>query len=340
MGNKAINQYLKHTPRLKLIEFFFFPSMSFSEGLSSACNIGDSKLVLFLPKERQSALKTALDQELRADDDVFKTQFEIRLLEKSIEIAEETGTKEFRPGCQICYYTGDDKLRYATCGAFVKDEEGKLYILSSCHGHTPDKVYLQSSTSPTKQRRHKLKLAHEVHQKDPLLDAVLLEVSDSKLVDQCDPHMCRPHKNSALCGMYTGHTEDIAHVDEDWQKGEPPVVMKYGGTSKLTKGRLTLFHYQNPNEYITNALVITPSDSKELFSMEGDSGSVIFREDTHRHPDKYPSFSLHEGLAMQCYTVKGLEPNVTCSLAFRLDDAVEYFEGQTGKHLEIQPFNH
>ena len=307
----------------------------FRFSLSSALDIMDKKLVLFVPQEIAAEVKQSLRDTVT---DSFKNEYKLHLVEKSLILKEENGPKKGNPGNKIYYTDSDNGRHFATCGAFVKDDDDKLYILSSCHGHSPKQCYfLEPVPEPREYNRHPCRLAASVYQKDPLVDAVLLEVytDDLKSIVEPVPQKDQP-KSHALCGMYDDYIEDLVHADAD-----EVTVMKYEGKTSPTKGKLSFYKFQNPSDEITDALVITPADPEQgSFSSEGDSGSVVVLEKTHEHPGKHRDYSLHLGLAMLCYGIEGLHPGVKCSLAFKLEHAINALECKIGKELNLLPFDH
>ena len=268
----------------------------------------------------------------------FKNDYRLQIIDAPLTLREEHGSKCGNPGNKL-FYTGSDGVdHYATCGAFVRDEHDKLYILSSCHGHSPTMCYfMQPVPSPMKHKRHPCKLVASVYERDPLLDAVLYEVYTKglKSIVEPVPHQDQP-KSHALCGMYEDPIEDLVGQDE-----ENVIVMKYEGKKEPAKGTLSFYKFENPSEEISDALVIAPVDTNtDSFSSEGDSGSLVLLDNTHTHSGKYENYSLHEGLGMLCYGVDGLYPGVKCSLAFKLDNALEVMRQKTKMKLHLLPFDH
>ena len=310
--------------------------------ICSGLDVNDNKLVLLLPEEIEESLKTDLQGEVMSlgmepFEDVFTTQS----IKGTTNISDLNATTDCNPGCQICYFDSSEVLRYASCGAFLKDQDDKVYVLSSCHGHSAHDFYLmESATSAPTRRRHKLKRVAGVHQKDPLLDAVLLEVTDHTLLKKCIPQMSKPSKNVTPMEVFTGPTEELAGSDSK-MLGRGKKVVKYGGMAQKTSGELFLYDFRKPSEEITNALVIIPGSSDDTFCSEGDSGSVIFRGESQKNKKvrKGEKFPHHEGIAVLCSGLGDQEMGFW-GLAFRLDDAIEFFEAKLNKEFSLLPFNY
>ena len=215
-------------------------------------------------------------------------------------------------------------------------------MLTSLHGTSPNECYfLDPSLSEwIKWRRKGCKCIDQVFQQDPLLDATLVAIESKDIIDHIDLYLRSPSKDSALCGMYTAHTEDLEVQKAGGHQSGCPLVLKHGSTSKETKGILSMYDFHHPPRRITGGLVITPADSQKSFSEPGDSGSVIFRALAHKHSKFGKKHSLHEGVGMLCASIQGIYPEIKCSLAFRLDDAVVFFEKKTGRKMFISPFDH
>ena len=315
-------------------------TFNFRNGIPTALDMKDDKLLIFVPKEEATLLEESLDREIDAIGDVFKEEYRMHYTESPVTVLEEDDTQQYSPGCRVAYYDEQKILHFSTCGAFLTDEEQKLYIISSSHGNLPEKFYLQAhkAKSGKQERLHKLKRVATVFQKDPLLDAVLLEVN-AKVEKKCTPHVRRPNETSAFCGTYTDLIIDLGVRDKDGGK-KRPTVLKYGAATGLTMGELAMYDMQIPGESISNALTVMPDSSGGPFSSRGDCGSVVYKGSVHDHDGGEPGFKRHLGLAMICYGVTGLDKHSKLTLAFRLNDVIEHFEEELKKKLTLLPFNH
>ena len=304
----------------------------------------DNKLILFVPRQSQLNLQHELDSLLTSGRDIFQSEYRIHVIEQNIVVTDEDRHAGYGSGSKICYHRSDRSLHQATCGVFLTDERNRMYVLTSFHGTSPKECYfMDPSTSDwVKWRRKGCKCIDQVFQQDPLLDATLVGIESKDIKDRVDLYLRSPSKDSALCGMYTAHTEDLKvekSGDNTHQSG-CPLVLKHGSTSKETRGILSMYDFHHPPRRITGGLVIIPADSEESFSEPGDSGSLIFRESTHEHGKLRKDYSLHEGVGMLCAGIQGMYPEINCTLAFRLDDAVNFFKTKTGRRLLLSPFDH
>ena len=310
--------------------------------IPSAIDTVDKKLTLFIPKTHYPELKQAVESRLEGIDPLYKDAVKVVSTDK-LEIQEENQSGKCSLGCQIVYHDSEQETRHATCGGFVKDQNHKIYALSSCHGNMPDECYiLESVPTPLSQKRHPCEFVEQVYQKSPLVDAVLFDVTEGVPRNIIDPHLPEPGPNSSLVGPFRGSIEDLHLSMSDISSvhlAKGPEVMKYGGETQLTKGVLSFYRFNIPQDEITDALVISPKNPCEEFSKEGDCGSVIFRENRGDNQPSGEAFS-YEGLALLCYGLKGLKVDEKSSLAFRLDHAIERLEDKTGKKLSFLPMEH
>ena len=313
--------------------------LPFRESLSSALDTKDNKLVLFIPADRKFELRDVLHKKLSVIDPDIRDEYRLHIVQEPIEITPEYGGGKYRSGTKLCYYDKQKRSRYASCGVFLKDDDGHTYMISSCHGSNPKECYiLETDPSSSVCSRHRCKRVEHVYQTSPLLDAVLFEVDTQGVTDLIDPLLGSPFTNSALCGLYTDASEDINKVPGKWI-----TVEKYGGSTKTTKGEVSLYDFQHPPSDITDALVIRPVDPENAFSEAGDSGALVYRVQPHNHAkadEAMTNLSLHEGIAVLCHGLKGVEPKQKWGVAFRLDDAIGHFKEKMGKSLHLLPFDH
>ena len=277
-----------------------------------------------------------MEEKLQDLGHMFRDEFKIEVHHQPIDVVQEDGRENYGSGSQVCYHDANHKLHYATCGAFVKDEKGKLYMLTSCHGESPKVCYIlePDSSPPDQWKRYSCKRRAHVFKTDPLLDAILVEVNNEEVKNHIDPLLHCPHENSALCCVFTDRIDDFNAETGSW-----PVVVKSGKKGHPALGKLFLYDCDIPHKDITGALVVAPEGSQS-FSEQGDSGSVIFQQDTHEHAKSDThNYRLHEGLAMLSHGVTGLYPDLKCSLAFRLDHVIQYFSEKTGHDLHLLPLN-
>ena len=283
--------------------------------------------MLFLPEERSKTLLETLQKSLSHLTDIFRKAYRTRHIKNPVQINHHTA--KCCSGCTLSYFDQDSLNHNATCGAILGNDDGNIYILSSCHGNRPQMCYF---SEPVHDKRHPCEHIATGYEKDPLLDVALFEVSKrgDPLPYAIEPMLHMNKQNIALCGPYDGTIDDLLlpNTSENASKGKAPKVMKYGAQTKLTKGLLSFYKFNSPADSITDALVIAPQDG-DAFSKEGDCGSVVFLED--ETPDSKQgqvpgSSSYHEALAMICFGVEGIYPEVQCSLGFRLDAAFKFLE--------------
>ena len=259
----------------------------------------------------------------------YKIESRIFSLPKQLRFIPDGGFGKRSPGCQIEFHCSAGKTFFATAGAFVKDEADKLYILSSCHGITFQDCYFIEAKDG---KKHKCEYVAGVFQQRPFLDACLLRVTSQELKKKYEWWLPGSDKKKmAFYGPYANAIEDLSETP-----GQRPGVMKYGGSTKLTKGELAYYKFNAPAEGITGGLIITPAEDKGVFSWEGDSGGVIVRETTDK-THELKDMSFHEAIAMHSNAVEGFLTDQTCSLAFRLDHVIQHFEGVIGIGLKILP---
>ena len=178
-----------------------------------------------------------------------------------------------------------------------------------------------------------------VFQLDPLIDATLFKVDDEDLLRQIDLKLRRPYKNSVICGIYTGHIEDLEGCNGASCSSEYPMVTKCSSACGETKGILGMDEFEDPSRGIAGGLLIIP-DGTASFSGPGDSGSVIYQLAPHEHTKIRSEHSHHESVAMLTHGVQGIYPDITCSLGFRLSDAVKHFEKVLTKMLTPLLYDH
>ena len=291
----------------------------------------DNKLVLYL-QGRNSSEVDALRSQIRSLGERFQDIWKFGPTVDKIQIHELNGGEKYSLGSQICYTGPQDALCYSACGAFLQDEEGTKYILSSCHGERAHSFYIEiPETTESQQRRHKLKPVAVVYRKDPLLDAVLLEVGND-VAKYCDPCLKSLHENAIVCCIFTGNMQRLIR--------DRPVVIKYRDNHNLSKGRVSECNWQGPSGSITDALLIKPDDQSEPFCKEGDSGSVLFLEKHHNQTFSGKVYSGHKGIAVLSAGVTGIDTGTMHGIAFRLDDAMDYFENKLKKKLYLWQFHH
>ena len=308
---------------------------TFRQSISSGFDTIDHKLVLFIPKEREDDLTSSLKKKLKGT--IFEKEYRTSTIDKEIKIYNENGLSKCGSGTKMFYMDQNEKDHYSTCGVFVEDEYGRMFAISSCHGNTPDEYYIMQPSADSKRRgrRQRCRIIEHVYQKSPLLDAVLLEIDNEEVKSRIDTSLHKP--TAALCGQYTDLTEKLG-ANPNWA-----TVMRCGGPGEITRGKLSLYGFRHSSRELSDALVITPMDCDTSFSEEGDSGSLVFCEYPHEHPEtdrQMTNFSLYQGLALVCHGIEGLYQDKKGSLAFRLDDAIGHFKKVTGKNLRLLPFDH
>ena len=298
-------------------------------------------MVLFLPSTDETVLKRSLEEQVASLSDTLKKAYICKLTYQPIEIKEESGDGKVGSGCKIMYLDNKHEEHYSTCGAFVKDQSKKIFLLSSCHGSSPVNCILVTSPSSAKQM-HPCEYVDSVYQKDPLLDAVLMQImGKAKKTDkEIDVFLHSPFPDSALCGPFDKDLEDLPLTGNVTGKREWPMVMKHGSKSHETKGILSLYEFEHPATGLTGGLLITPASNEGDFSEPGDSGSVIYLMEKHKGHPESEKYTCHQGLAMLCHGVTGLIPNIKGTLAFRLDDIIEHFEASNNMELFLEVQDH
>ena len=312
----------------------------FRKKVSSGVDAKEGKLVLFLPKTADTPLKISLEAQLASFSDTLKNAYTCKLIYEPIEIKEENGDGKIRTGCKIRYYDNKHEEHYATCGAFLKNQEKRIFLLSSCHSHSPAKCVFITSTSSSKQLPT-CEYIDNIYKMNPLMDAVLMEIGKANNTDEeIDVFLRSPFPNSVLCGPFDKDLEDLQLTVSSTSKREVPMVMKHGSTSQKTKGILSLYEFEHPATGLTGGLVIIPASEEEMFSEPGDSGSVIYLMEKHKGHPESKSKTCHLALAMLCHGVTGLTPRVKCTLAFRLDEVIEHFESTNEMKLFLEVQDH
>ena len=89
----------------------------------------DSKLVLFVPRDRQHELQQDLDKLLASQTEIFQNDYRIHIIEKDIVVTDEDAPAKYASGSKIYYHRSDRSLHQATCGTFLTDERNRMYIL-------------------------------------------------------------------------------------------------------------------------------------------------------------------------------------------------------------------
>ena len=254
-------------------------------------------------------------------------------LEKPMELVYECD--KYTSGLRV-HFGRQEGSTDATVGAFLKDERGDLYVLSSVHGNDFDQCTLSGPSLCTAAFLCSKSVGpceENVFQTHPLVDVCLIKVQDKELQKSCTPFM---PNGTCLCGPYTGPSEDIAYPYCD---GHPRFILdthvkKYGQTTHLTSGHLVFCNFNYPEDDITDALVIFPEEGREAFTEAGDSGAVVFREEAWPSTDGH-EVTYHQALAVHCAALKNVYEGVKVSLAFRLDVAIEHLRMQTRKDLKL-----
>ena len=306
--------------------------------IPSAIDVEVGKLVLFLKKAEEDELKRVLMAKIGDLGDNFKQEYIVQPLERPIEIFEETGHSMPCPGFQIEFDCPKNESFRATAGAFVRTTDETLYILSSCHGKRVQHCYFIDSEGS---RRYECIYKEGVYSQQPLLDACLLEVIDQDLkktyesclqIDTGKVAFCRP--DSGLLNKISGNPKERVGVSKYEVRHEAGSLKAF-----IKNGFLKYRRFQYPQEGITQGLVFAPSKESGEFTEAGESGSVIFHK-TPRHGQnstlKKNGIVVHEALAMHCRRVENL-PSGNCSLAFRLDHIIEYFESKLGMDIKFLP---
>ena len=248
-----------------------------------------------------------------------------------LNVCDEGEQGKCLPGCHIQFEQTNDKVFYATAGAFLRDEDDTLFILSSCHGENIQHCYFLDSEGSQK---YECKYIAGAYDKKNIIDACLLEVDNVHLKNKLD--YCLPIENRriALYGPFVDSIEDIVDTP-----GKRVKVMKYGAKTRLTEGKLSYYDFEDPSTGISGGLIITPTTGKEAFTEEGDCGSVIFRQTPNEENAKSSDgFTRHEALAMHSSALTGIGVG-TCSLASRLDTVIAHFENIIDKELHLLPTN-
>ena len=262
-------------------------------------------------------------------DESFQTEFKVYPLSKRLRFIPEGGLGKRSPGCQIQFQCTGDQTFHSTAGAFVKDESQKLYVLSASHGNTVQHCYFIEGKNG---KRHECEYVAGVYTKHPFLDACLLRVTSEELNKKYEWWL--PGSDKKRMAFYETYIDSMEDLSET--PGQRVGVMKYGASTKLTKGELSYYKFSSPAEGITGGLIITPAKDKGAFSWEGDSGAVIFRESPNKALEQKDT-SFHEAIAIHSNAVEGILTDQTCSLAFRLDHVIEYFNNTLGSNLKLLP---
>ena len=272
-----------------------------------------------------------IKEEMRPVHHIFEVSCRRGYLREPLEVFDEGEVGRCLPGCQIQFEQTTDEVFFATAGAFLKDTNGTLYILSSCHGRNIQHCYFLESQGSQK---YECKYIAGAYDKKDIIDACLLEVDNEYLKNKLDYCMPIENKKIALYGPYADSIEDIIDTP-----GKRVKVMKYGGKTRLTEGELSYYDFEDPVTGISGGLIITPTTSKETFTEEGDCGSVIFRQAPNKEDVKSSDgFVRHEALAMHSSALTGIGMG-TCSLATRLDKVIDHFEDVIAKELHLLPTN-
>ena len=281
--------------------------------------------MLFLMQNEEVKLKNFVREKIGSINETFKHEYKIHILDQPIQICYEEGSGRNNPGSTIQFQCQKQHTFHSTAGAFVKDEQEALYILTSCHGCSIQHCYFIESGG---QNRYECEYITDLFHKDPFLDACILKVTDKRLQNNYTYSVPGEAGPIAFCGPYTESLEEMTDTDKGVE------VMKYGGRTKLTKGLLSYHHFCVPSEGITGGFLITPADGTKAFTDDGDCGSVVFLS-TPRNVDG--KLSYHEALAIHANGVKGLFKDGKCSLAFRIDHALEYFQEHLDTTLRLLP---
>ena len=312
------------------------------ESLPSGIDAKDRKLVLFPTNDKMFKIEMKMDILMNELDVTFKDVYRVCTISSAIHITEEDGRGKYRPGTEICFTDEHGIYHHTTCGAFLTDSEGNMYVISSFHGHVPESCYLLEELPSTSiKKRHNCKVVAHVYKKTPLLDAVLIRIDDEEIKANADSFLnLQPRTTGGkkgLCDYFTGPTEDLHTTCT-----HGTMVIKHGAATQLTKGRVALYDFEHPRLGIYGALVIQPIAPRESFSKAGDSGSIIMCAVPFEHqtPQVNGEFACHLGVGMLSHGITGLYPNAKCSLAVRLDFIIEFFRSETKMDLCLLSVDH
>ena len=96
--------------------------------VSNALDVMDNKLVLFIPREHEEAMKASLDELLMDVPSVFKRGYKIQLLEGPLTISEEGSNITCTVGSKLRLEDSvSNKSQDVSLGAILKDVNNKLY---------------------------------------------------------------------------------------------------------------------------------------------------------------------------------------------------------------------
>ena len=281
--------------------------------------------MLFVQKEEEQEFQQALQDRMQSVDVNFANACKVELLDSPLEF-EFHNNEKCSPGSCVSFTDSSDQKLYSTVGAFLRDDKDKLYFLSTIHGNEFKKCHILNSIE--------CKSVAEVYHVSPLLDACLIEVPEPEGKTKCSAAIPIPHMEPGLCGPYAGPTEELATKYETGEAassdGKHTVVRKFGTTTGLTTGVLVYSHFTLPERGITDALMIEPRS--DIFTVGGDSGSVIFRHYPCRSP--HTDMALcYEALAFTCGGVSN--PKGYRTIATRLDDIIKHFEKELDTKLYL-----
>ena len=309
------------------------------ESIPSAFDINDSKLVLFFTKEREGALKKSLDQQLMSVNSHFYALYRIQTHTLALEVQGQCQDGKCTPGTQMVFENRNNETLLGTIGAFLTDDRGNDYMLSSCHGFRVQHVYINVANEEGVNRRIPVgSCVADVNQKAPLLDACLIQVENEELRAMCHP-LIPGLTQKVFVGPYTGPIGDLAQLRTAEDANDFPKhtdVMKYGATTELTYGKLVYYDFSLPSAKISGALVTSADKIRgsRPFIASGDSGAVIFRSKGELINVQI-HMVLHEALSVHCVGLLHLDDEKEVSLSFRLDEVMTYLGDKINRKLNL-----
>ena len=204
--------------------------------VSNALDVMDNKLVLFIPREHEEAMKASLDELLMDVPTIFKSSYKIQLLEGPLTISEEGGDIKCTAGSKLRLEDSvANKSQDASLGAILKDENNKLYMISSPHQLSVHTCHLIEDDPSMYEGFKKSQVGPCIasrYTKRPLQDACLIEIENEELKESVDPFLPGLTEKSTLCGPFSGNNSDLgeryALEDTPQYVGFGTEVMKQG----------------------------------------------------------------------------------------------------------------
>ena len=236
--------------------------------VASGVDVDDQKLTIFIPEVGKDRLEKSLQEELQNVDPDLCHCYKITPISQPFTIQRET--QKAGAGSPIFYFTENGPQTVTLGALFVNILDNQMYVLSTSHlDDVKGKMFHYENNEGIFPLG---KCVAFICQTNPIIEACLIKLI-SDIEDLCSTLISREDETAmaAYSGPYRGSLPELLAA--------PKEVMKCGGSSGITRGKMKYFAYDFPDPdrhvMINGGIVTFPVDQSRPFCQPGDSGSIL-----------------------------------------------------------------